>query len=127
MLWEWKAALKECLAELRQIIHDHKAQVTPTASGIPWLGFVVHPGFRKVKVRKVRYATRRLGHRYSAYCTGRISFAEFDASVQGWINHVRSADSWELRRHVLAPFLLKPGDIRKKLRGTTECENKTSL
>ena len=42
---------------------------------------------------------------------GTIPFAEFDASVCGWINHVRHADSWGLRRHVLAPFVLKPGDM----------------
>ena len=36
---------------------------------------------------------RRLGQRYEAYCSGQMSFAEFDASVQGWINHVRFADS----------------------------------
>jgi len=42
---------------------------------------------------------------------GTIPFAEFDASVCGWINHVRHADSWGLRRHVLAPFVLKPGDV----------------
>jgi hypothetical protein len=29
-----------------------------------------------------------------------ISFAELDASVQGWINHVRYADSWGLREHI---------------------------
>jgi RNA-directed DNA polymerase len=27
-----------------------------------------------------------------------ISFAEFDASVQGWINYARFADSWGLRK-----------------------------
>jgi glycine cleavage system H lipoate-binding protein len=30
----------------------------------------------------------------------RISFAELDASVQGWINHVRYADTWGLRQYV---------------------------
>ena len=35
-----------------------------------------------------------------------ISFAEFDSSVQGWINHVRYADSWGLRSHVLAKPLI---------------------
>jgi len=92
------------LARLRLTIHDASAQVIPTASGIPWLGFVVFPDYRRVKARKVRHATRRLADRYDAYCTGRISFAEFDASVQGWINHVRRADTWGLRRHLLAPF-----------------------
>ena len=101
------------LAALRLTIHESSAQVIPTASGIPWLGVVVYPDYRKVKARKVRYATQRLGQRYAAYCAGAISFAEFDASVQGWINHVRFADSWGLRQHVLAPWRLKLGDLRR--------------
>jgi hypothetical protein len=40
-------------------------------------------------------------------------FAELDAGVQGWINHVRHADSWGLRRHLSAPFPLKPGNVRR--------------
>ena len=31
---------------------------------------------------------------------GAISFAELDASVQGWINHVRYGDTWGLRAHL---------------------------
>lgn len=113
LLLQWKAALKSRLAALRLTIHEHKAQVLPTVNGVPWLGFVVYPGYRKVKARKVRHATRRLQERYHAYCNGQISFAEFDASVQGWINHVRFADSWGLRRHVLKPIRIKPGDLRQ--------------
>lgn len=115
-LWQWKTAIVSRLAALRLTLHDSKAQVLPTASGVPWLGFVVYPGFRKVKSRKVTHATRRLRQRYQAYCGNAISFAEFDASVQGWINHVRYADSWGLRRHVLRPFRIKPGDLRQKNR-----------
>jgi len=110
-LWAWKTAIQARLAALRLTIHDSRAQVTATAGGIPWLGFVVYPDHRKVKARQVRHASRRLGQRYAAYCAGEISFAEFDASVQGWINHVRHADSWGLRRHLLTPWLLKPGDL----------------
>ena len=40
---------------------------------------------------------------------GEISFAEFDAAVQGWVNHVRQAYSLGLRAHVLAPFVLPAG------------------
>lgn len=111
-LWRWKAALQSRLAGLRLTIHEQSAQVTPTARGIPWLGFVVYPDYRKIKARKVCYATRRLGQRHDAYWAGELSFADFDASVQGWINHARHADSWGLRRHVLAPLLLKPGEAR---------------
>lgn len=108
-LWAWKAALIERLAALRLTMHEHATQVAPTAAGTPWLGFVVYPDHILVKARKVRHATRRLGVQYEALRAGTISFAEFDATVQGWINHVRQADSWGLRGHVLSPFELPPG------------------
>jgi hypothetical protein len=49
-------------------------------------------------------ATRRLSDRFTEWQQGHISFAEFDASVQGWINHVRYADTWGLRQSVLDRF-----------------------
>ena len=99
-LWAWKRQLQERLAGLRLVIHESSAQVLPTRCGIPWLGFVVYPTHRRIKSRKVRHTTRHLGDRFGAYREGRISFAELDASVQGWINHVRYADTWGLRRHM---------------------------
>jgi RNA-directed DNA polymerase len=100
-LWAWRAAIVERLQRLRLTIHEDSAQVEPVAAGIPWLGFVVYPTHRRLKARKAVHATRRLGERFAAWQAGRISFAEFDASVQGWINHVRYADTWGLREHVL--------------------------
>ena len=37
-----------------------------------------------------------------------LSFAELDASVQGWIAHVRYADSWGLRRHIFDTHPIVP-------------------
>jgi hypothetical protein len=104
-LWEWKQAIRERLSYLRLRFHETSAQVIPTKHGIPWLGFVVYPEHRWVKRRKVGEADRRLTSRFNRWQCGEISFAEFDASVQGWINHVRYADSWGLRRHVLQDFV----------------------
>ena len=41
-------------------------------------------------------------------------FAEFNASVQSWINHVRYADSWGLRRQVLDRFDLAGRSLRSR-------------
>ena len=101
-LWAWKRAVIERLARLRLTIHEEAAQVTPVICSIPWLGFVVYPTHRRVKARNVRRASRRLNERLDAYRAGDISFAELDASVQGWINHIRYADTWGLRRHMFA-------------------------
>ncbi|MEF8767311.1 MAG: hypothetical protein ABTS16_02550 [Candidatus Accumulibacter phosphatis] len=98
--------MRDRLAALRLEFHAGSAQVQPVGAGIPWLGFVVFPTHRRVKARKVVQATRRLNGRYAAWPRGEISFADFDASVQGWINHVRYADSWGLRTHVLEPFVI---------------------
>jgi hypothetical protein len=58
--------------------------------------FFIHEPKRRNAVK----FTRRLERNLDAYRTGRISFAELDASVQGWINHVRYADTWGLREHL---------------------------
>lgn len=99
-LWEWKAAIVEYLAGLRLTIHQSAAQVCPVGNGIPWLGFVVYPTHRKLKRRNVVQFRRRLERNISAYRRGEISFAELDATVQGWINHVRYGDTWGLREHL---------------------------
>jgi retron-type reverse transcriptase len=104
-LWAWKRAIIDRLAAWRLTLHEAEAQVAPVDSGIPWLGFVVYPTHRRVKARNLVKFTRRLRERWAEYAAGRLSFAEFDASVQGWINYVRYADTWGLRKHVLGrPF-----------------------
>ena len=103
-LWDWKQRCVERLARLRLTIHTAQAQVQPVDGGIPWLGFVIFPDRRQVKGRRVRFSAKRIAHRFSDWRQGRISFAEFDACIQGWINHVRYADSWRLRERLLASF-----------------------
>ena len=74
---------------------------------------MVYPTHRLVKARKVRSAHRRLRCRMAAYHAVLISFAEFDASIRGWINHVGHADSWGLRRHVLEALPIRPAEHRR--------------
>jgi retron-type reverse transcriptase len=101
-LADWRAALIERLAHMRLTIHETEAQPAPTAQGIPWLGFVVYPTHRRLKQRNARKFTQRLAHNLDLYQAGQISFAELDASVQGWIAHVDYADTWGLREHIFA-------------------------
>jgi hypothetical protein len=111
-LYEWKQAIIEFLSTLRLTIHEPQAQVIPCVHGIPWLGFVVYPTVRYPKARNVVKFSQRLRARWDEYCAGRISFAEFDSSVQGWINHVKFANTVGLRTSVLGKGLVyrKPKD-----------------
>jgi len=95
-LWEWRAALVERLARYRLTIHPG-AHPRPVTEGLPFLGFVVYPDHRRLKRRKGLAYRRRLRRLVAS-----ASRALIDASVRGWINHVRYADTWGLRRAVLA-------------------------
>jgi RNA-directed DNA polymerase len=99
-LWAWKQAIIDQLASMRLTLHDREAVVSPVNQGIPWLGFVVYPTHRRLKRRNVVQFTRRLERNIDLYEQGIISFAELDASVKGWVNHVRYADTWGLRGHI---------------------------
>jgi len=109
-LYEQKQAIIERLAKLRLTLHAESAQVMPTRCGIPWLGFVVYPTHRRLKARNAVKFTRRLEYNLDLYQAGMISFAELDASVQGWINHVHYADTWGLRGHIFDTHPIKPPD-----------------
>lgn len=100
-LQSWHQKIITYLIGLRLTIHQ-EAQASPSAGGIPWLGFVVFPTHRKLKRRNVIGFARRLKANMRLYREGQITFAELDASVQGWINHVRYGDTWGLRTHLFS-------------------------
>ena len=66
-------------------------------------------------------STPRDGHRakqpngVAEYHKGSISFAELEASILGWTNHVTRADSWGLRRHMLDGLAIRPAGHRRAL------------
>jgi RNA-directed DNA polymerase len=100
-LWQWRTAMIDKLVELRLTLHAEQAQVYPCRTGLPFLGFRVYPDYRRVKRRKVIQYRRKLGHILALMGKNPDEFPKLDSSVQGWINHVRYANSWGLRRAVL--------------------------
>lgn len=113
-LWTWKQAAVARLARERLTIHVDQAQVLPTACGIPWLGFVVYPTHRQLKRRNAVNFTRRFERNLDAYQAGALTFAELDATVHGWINHVCYADTWGLREHMFSMHQIPKHAILKR-------------
>jgi retron-type reverse transcriptase len=101
LLWEWKRAIVEKLAELRLTLHENRAQVYPVSTGIPFLGFRVYPTHRLVKQRKVVQFRRKLRNLLAEFASKNLPIEKLDASIRGWVNHVRYADTWGLRTAVL--------------------------
>lgn len=118
-LWHWKDQIVAELGRLRLTAHEGAAQVQRVEDGVPWLGFVIRPSHRLLKQRNKISFARRFQRNYQLLRSGAISFAEFDASAQGWINHVRYADTWRLRQSTLkaGPLISNPRRSRIARRG----------
>ena len=99
-LWIWKQAIEERLQRLRLAIHPG-AQPRPVGEGIPFLGFVVFPEWRRLKRRKGLHFQRRLKKLFQDYSKGELTFERLNASVLGWVNHTRYGNTTGLRKAIL--------------------------
>jgi hypothetical protein len=104
VLWQWRRALVERLARFRLTIHGG-AHPRPVTEGAPFLGFVLFPHRRALKRRKGLHFQRRLRALVRRYQKGEIGLEEITASVAGWVNHTRYANTVGLRKTVLGKAL----------------------
>jgi RNA-directed DNA polymerase len=102
VLHGWKDAVQGHLNGLRLNLNIHKAQVFPVRTGIPFLGFRIYPGYRRLRADNVRLARRRLQRQRALLLAGQLTHASFQESLRAWVAHARHADTWRLRRRLLA-------------------------
>ncbi len=113
-LWQWRSAIIEFLESLRLTLHEAACQPRPVTEGIPFLGFIVFPHHRRLKRRKAVTFRRRLKRLLADYERGEIDREAVQASVRGWVNHARFAQTRGLRRRLFRehpPILFDRGDL----------------
>ena len=98
----WRIAIIDYLATLRLTLHEAEAQVFPTATGIPFLGWRIYPTHRRLKRRNGQAFQRRYLQMRRDYAAGKIGFDRLNAGVQGWVAHVKHGQTWGLRRSLLS-------------------------
>ena len=96
-LREWRRKIIERLQRYRLILHEERALPRPVTDGIHFLGFGIYPDYRLLKRKKGISFQRKLKKLVNT-----ASDEKIEASVQGWINHVRYGDTWGLRKAILA-------------------------
>lgn len=106
-LWVWHEAIQARLARLRLSIHSG-AHPRPVAEGVPFLGFVLYPNRRRLKRRKGVHYVHKLRRLARAYAAGHLSLDDLNASVQGWVNHVRFGNTVGLRKAIFGSLRLHP-------------------
>jgi RNA-directed DNA polymerase len=98
----WRRQIIQRLEKYRLTLHENKCQPRPVTEGIPYLGFILYPEYRRLKARKGIAFQRKYKLARNAHQRGELSFIDLTSSVQGWVNHVRYANTWQLRNAILA-------------------------
>jgi retron-type reverse transcriptase len=96
-------AIKEKLEKLRLAMHPDKYRLVPTSCGVDFAGYVV---FADGRVRVRSSAVRAFNRRYNQLLWDlrhrQTRAAEVTQSVRAWVAHASHAQSYGLRRSVLA-------------------------
>lgn len=103
---DWRQAIIQELQRYRLTLHETKCQPRPVREGIPFLGFHIFPEHRRLKRRKGVAFQRKFKLAQKDFQNGRLHFAEMNAIVLGWVNHVRNANTYCLRRSVLVSQMI---------------------
>jgi len=101
-LWAWRDAVIGFAATLRLRLHEDRAVVFPTHTGITWLGFRVFPDYRLLRRDNVKAFRRRLRQMQGDYQMGQLDAERMRASIQSWIAHASHGDTYGLRRRIFS-------------------------
>ncbi|MSR28975.1 MAG: RNA-dependent DNA polymerase [Phycisphaerales bacterium] len=101
-LWDLRAKIEGVLETLRLSLHPRKGGVHATKSTIPFLGFTIKRGQRRLKHDSVVRATRRLRAVGRQVAEGLISCESLRARIAAWVGHASHASSPRVIDTVLA-------------------------
>lgn len=102
----WRREIEAFLIKLRLKIHAHKTAVYPVTNGIPFLGFLVFPGHRRLKQGNGYRFRRRFRRLVARYKAGEIDLEDLSRSVRSWVAHAAHGDTWGLRRSLFGEVTL---------------------
>ncbi|MBE3575692.1 MAG: group II intron reverse transcriptase domain-containing protein [Firmicutes bacterium] len=115
-LWHYLMEIKGFLEDRLCLHLNRKTSIFPVWQGIDFLGYRIwddHRLLRKANVKRAKRMFKRLSKDYSE---GRVSVERVRASVMSWIGHCKHADTYHVRRRVLAGLHLQRGkNMGKKL------------
>lgn len=96
-----RTRISQKLQDLRLVLHDRKTQISPTHTGIPFLGFRLFPAYRRIKRPAIIRFKRRMRRVFRRFAQGQIGYDRVQASIQGWVAHAAHGNTWRLRNQLL--------------------------
>ena len=109
-LHHWRDEIIRFTATLRLRLHEQRAVVYPTRTGIPFLGWRIYPDHRRLKRRNGVAFLRRYKQPLAQFERGEIPLKKLDESINGWIAHVQHGHTWGLQNALLHNSPLPVGE-----------------
>ena len=113
---EWLAeARKRCrayLAGLRLRLHARKATISRVCDGTRFLGYRVFPDYRLLPKDNLKRLRARIRLLQKGYRNGLANWEDIRRSVVGWMGHAEQANTFRLRRRILADMVFKRHAMR---------------
>jgi len=105
VLEKWKNEIDGFLKEKLKIeLHPEKSRIIPLKRGITFLGFRIFPKYRLLKKSNTIRIWKRLDKFKQKYEKGEMNRAEVVKSLEGWLAYAGFANSYNLRKKVMARF-----------------------
>ena len=105
--------IRDYLAGLRLRIHENRIAVTPTKSGVTFVGYRIWPTHRLIRKSNVRQFRRRVRWMRKAYGDGRIEWGDVKPRLASWIGHARQANSERLLRRMTREWVFTRGEAER--------------
>jgi hypothetical protein len=104
-LGRWKEEITAFLHERLELeLHPEKSKIIPMGNGITLLGFRVFYHYKLLKKSNARRIWKRLEKFKHWHDNGEVSRKEIVQSLEGWLAYAGFADSYNLRRKIVAKF-----------------------
>jgi hypothetical protein len=97
----WREAVKRFLRTWRLRLHARKSVVFPVSAGVPFLGFRVFPGYRRLSKQNLLRFKRRLRLLQREFALGRIRADEIRRRIISWWGHAQHANAWRIANQIL--------------------------
>jgi hypothetical protein len=85
-------------APLRLALKDRATILAPAREGLPFLGWRIYRGLRRLRPENLRRTRRRLRHREWQHRNGLITEEQLAASARSVIEHLKRGSTLALRR-----------------------------
>lgn len=106
-LWKVLESIQDYLKKLDLGLHDKKCRIYSSDMGVPFLGFVIFPFYKRLKRQNLVRFKRRMKKFVREYAPGHKHWGHVNQSINSWLGHAKHADAKKITELVMEEFVFR--------------------